>query len=253
MTNQAYGQFCGLSRAMEVICEPWALLVIRDLVMAPKRFEELHDGLPGISASVLAARLSELGNAGVVRCTQPESGEAMVYELTEYGSELEDIVLRLGLWGAKKLGGARRDEIVTTDSMLMALRATFRPEAARGMRVSYELHIGDIIIHARVNDGALTVGVGALDDADLIIEAGPALKGLMAGEVSPRDALETDGLRIKTGNVRLTVDPGLLAWFAEIFHVPPAPVSRPAGNAGTAGVRVPIQPRIDPIPAGVSG
>jgi DNA-binding HxlR family transcriptional regulator len=217
MKTQTYGQYCGLARALEVVGEPWAMLVIRDLLVAPKGFAELHQGLPGIHISVLSARLEELEHAGVIRRSVPGlSTEPVVFELTEYGSELEDIAVRLSRWGAKTLGSPRRDETVTLNSMIMALRTMFRPEAARGVRMNYQLNLGEMVLHARVNDGTLEVGQGPVADADLIMEAGPALKALMAGEMSPREAMESDG-------VRLTGDPHLLEWFVELFHIPLAP------------------------------
>ncbi len=227
MTNQAYGQFCGVARALEVVGEPWALLMVRDLCVTPKSFEELRLGLPRIAPGDLSARLEELEHFGVVRRHGPsEPAASATYELTEYGMELEDIVMRLGRWGARTLGGPRRDEVVTVDAMCMALRALFRPEAARGLQASYMIHFGDMFtIHARIDGARIEVGKGPIPDADLVIEAGPALKSLMAGEMSPREAIES-------GGVRLDGDPGLLAWFVELFHIAPAPVQRSAGRGG---------------------
>jgi DNA-binding HxlR family transcriptional regulator/putative sterol carrier protein len=254
MTNMAYGQYCGLARALEVVGEPWALLVIRDLTISPKSFEALQKGMPGISASVLSARLRELEEAGAARARMPSrKGKPVLYELTEYGRDLEDIIVRLGRWGARTLGGPRREEVVTTSSMIMALRTIFRPEAARGVRVSYQINLGDIAIHACVNDGTLETGEGPLPDADIIIEAGPALKALMAGEISPKEAIETGGIRLRTGKISFSADPGLLAWFAEIFHITPAPFVRPT-DAGrpVRGNSIPQLPT-DAIAAGARG
>jgi DNA-binding HxlR family transcriptional regulator/putative sterol carrier protein len=229
MTSQAYGQFCGFARALEVVGEPWALMVVRDLIVEPKSFEDLRLGLPRIPAGVLSARLEELEHAGVIRRSAP-SGVAAVYELTEYGNELEDIVFRLSRWGAKKLGGPRRDEIVTADSMVMALRTMFRPEATRGLRLTYLLQLGAFAIHARIDDGHIEVGKGSVESPDLVMEAGPALKALMAGDMSPREAIES-------GGIRLTGDPGLLSWFVEIFRIPPVPPARSVETRKPAAIR----------------
>ena len=232
MTNQAYGQFCGVARALEVVGEPWALLMVRDLCVTPKSFEQLRSGLPRISSGDLSARLEELEHFGVIRRRGPfEPAASATYELTEYGRELEDILMRLGRWGARTLGGPRREEIVTVDSMVTALRALFRPEAARGLRASYMIHFGGMFtIHAHVDGASIEVGKGPIPDADLIIETGPALKALMAGEMSPREAIES-------GGVRLDGDPGLLAWFVELFHIAPAPVQR-SGENGRQPARI---------------
>jgi DNA-binding HxlR family transcriptional regulator len=213
MKKRAYGQFCGLVRALEIVGERWALLIVRDLLVGPRRFTDLRQGLPKIPTNILSARLKELEEAGIVqRRVLPRPSGAVVYELTEYGGELEDVVLRLGRWGAKSMTEPGPDDIVTVDSMIMALRSTFRPEAAGDGDVGYELRLGPITIHARVSDGRLEVAEGELPGADLVIETGPAIKALMAGEITADEA-------IAAGSVRLTGDPALLARFADTFRI----------------------------------
>lgn len=246
MANQAYGQFCGFARALEVVGEPWALMVVRDLVAGPKDFEELHHGLPGMAAGTLSERLEELQRADVIRRTPSRDGTAIVYALTGYGTELEEIIFRLGRWGAKRLGGPRRDEVVTPDSMIIAFRTLFRPEIARGMRLNYLVKMGDFAVHVRIDDENIEVGRGLIEDPDLIIEAGPALRALMAGELSPSEALET-------GSVRLTGDPNLFAWFVEIFHILPSLPLPPAArhNRAPVGAGSPsLNGHRDRVPAG---
>jgi DNA-binding HxlR family transcriptional regulator len=214
-----YGQFCGVARALDIVGERWALLIVRDLLVGPKRFTDLRRGLPRIPTNVLTARLQELEEAGVVRRRiLPRPASSVVYELTEYGGELDEIVLLLGRWGAQSLGERRSDEIVTADSMIMALRTTFHPEAAHGLRAGYELPFGDIDIHARVDNGTLVTAAGPLPGADLVIEAGAPLRPLLAGDVSATTAIEQ-------GLVRIEGDPALLAQFAEIFRIHPATVT----------------------------
>ena len=133
--RRAYGQYCGLARAVELIGDRWAMLILRDLLVGPRRYSDLHHGLPRIPTNVLAARLKALEAGGVVRRRLlPRPAGGVVYELTEYGAALEEVVLGLGRWGAKSLGEIRPGEIVTPDSMVMALRSTFRADAARGQR-----------------------------------------------------------------------------------------------------------------------
>lgn len=218
MSKRTYGSYCGIARALEIVGERWALLVVRDLIQGPKRFTDLRRGLPRIPSNVLSARLKELEHAGVIhRRLLPRPSTGIVYELTEYGRELEDIVLRLGLWGARMLGEPRLEDTVNPDSLMLALRATFRPEAARGLQASYELRFGEIVFHARIDKGALEVAEGPLADADLVVETDLTIRALMSGELSPREA-------VKTGKVRLTGRPDLLDRFVEVFHIPPAPV-----------------------------
>jgi DNA-binding HxlR family transcriptional regulator/putative sterol carrier protein len=226
MTRRHYGQFCGLAHALELVGERWALLIVRDLVPGPKRFTDLRRGLPRIPTNVLSARLKELEGAGIVhRRVLPRPDGSVVYELTDYGSELEDVVLRLGLWGARSLGQPRPDDVLTNDSVIMALRATFRPDHAQGLEATYELRLGDVVVHARVDGGALDVAKGPAEGADLVIETGPALRALLAGELGPDEA-------VAGGSVRLTGDPTLLARFVEAFRIPPPPAGYAAALVG---------------------
>jgi len=220
MATRSYGQYCGVARALELVGERWALLIVRDLLVGPRRFTDLRHGLPRIPTNVLSERLKELEQAGIVhRRVLPRPAASVVYELTEYGAELEDVVQRLGLWGAKSLGEPRAGEIMTADSMVMALRTTFVPQAALGGHISFELRLGEIVIHACVDGGTVAVGEGALADADLVIESGPAIRELLAGELSPAQA-------IRAGSVRLSGDPALLQRFVELFRIPSRPPVR---------------------------
>ncbi len=213
ITRRTYGQYCGLSRAMELVGERWTLLIVRDLSVGPKTVAQLQQGLPRIPADVLSARMRELEHARIVR-SRPMADDAMGYELTEYGNELEDTLLRFSRWGAKSLGDPRPEEIVTTDSLVIAVRSVFDPSAARGVHASYEIRVGDeIVFHVRVNDGTAHVGPGPLPDADLLLDPGIVLKALMAGELSAAEA-------ITTGSVKIVGEPALLQQFTEMFVIP---------------------------------
>ncbi len=218
--SRTYGQYCGFARALEIVGERWALLVVRDLLVGPKRFVDLLRGLPGIPSNVLTARLKELEGAGVARRrlqARPQRG--VVYELTEYGAQLETIVDELGRWGAKNLGDPRPGETVTIDSLITALRTTFRPAAAEGVRATFALRVGDVALHARVEDGRVHVGEGAPADADLTIDAGPGIRALMSGDVTPARA-------VRDGVVQMHGKKKLLDVFARIFRIDPMPATR---------------------------
>ncbi|MBV8371726.1 MAG: transcriptional regulator [Candidatus Eremiobacteraeota bacterium] len=214
MATRAYGQYCGLARALELVGERWALLVIRDLLVGPKRFGELQRGLPRIPSNILTARLKELEDAGLVqrRAQSRDSGGGVVYELTSAGRELEATAIALGRWGAKRLGEPRPEEIVTEDSMAIALRSTFRPENAGNEDIAFELHVGEVVVNARVSGGSVSVGKGKLAAPDLVIESGPEIGALMARELTPKEAL-------KSGAVRVRGKRALLDRFAELFVI----------------------------------
>ncbi len=217
MTGRTYGQFCGVARALELVGERWGLLVIRDLVLGPKRYTDLRDGLPKIPASILSSRLNELEEAGVVRRrVLPQLDAAVVYELTEYGSDLEPILLQLGLWGARSLTEPGVGDVFTRDSAILSLYTTFRPEHAAGIQVGYELHYRDMVVHALVDDGVIKVSDGAYPDANLVMDMHGSIRPLISGEIGPAEALDK-------GMLHITGDRALLDLFVDLFHIPSAP------------------------------
>lgn len=222
MTPRSYGQYCGVTTAVELVGERWALLIIRDLLVGPRRYTDLKQGLPRIPTNILSTRLKELQDAGVVRRV-PLSHRGLVYDLTAFGRELEPIVLALGRWGFAAMGDPEPDDVVTADSLTMALRTAFRPDAAASLPATgYDLHVGEVGLRARVRGDALAVrrldaepGAGA----DAVIVAGPQIRGIISGELRPDDALARGLVTVAHGDV------ALLGRFATTFHIDPAAVA----------------------------
>jgi DNA-binding HxlR family transcriptional regulator len=227
MSSQSYGQFCGVARAFEIIGAPWSALIVRDLILEPKELSDLRETLPRITPAVLAERLRDLEAAGVILRTV--RGAEPVYELTPYGRDLEPILLELGGWGARSLGFPRQGDLFSLDMAILALRGSFRPDHARDVRASFELRFGSLVVNATVDDGVLTVQEGELPDADMTLES-PVLLNLMAGELTPTDALWL-------GLIDAKGDPSRLTTFVQVFHIPPAPDLPAAAlsREGTAG------------------
>jgi DNA-binding HxlR family transcriptional regulator len=198
MRGRGYGQICGLAHALELVGERWALLVVRDLILGPKRFTDLRRGLPRIPTNVLSARLKELERGGVVRRSlSPLPGGPVVYELTDYGRELEDVVVRLGLWGARMMGEPRPGDMLNGDSLRLALGAMFKPDRAAGPPVRYVLRVDDVVVNLSVGIGELEIGAGELADPDLELETDAAgLHALLSGRQSPAAAVESGSIRI---------------------------------------------------------
>jgi DNA-binding HxlR family transcriptional regulator len=206
-----YGQYCGVTQALELVGERWALLIVRDLLVGPRRYGELAAGLPRIPSNILAARLKELQEAGVVR-RAPRS-RVIVYELTPYGRELEPVVLALGAWGFKALGEPRAEQIVTADSMTMALRTAFRPEVASDLpATAYSARFGASGLLVRVDGPALDVARGD-GPVDLAFAAGPGIRRLISGELAAERAIATGVVEVLHGRG------DLLARFASTFHL----------------------------------
>jgi DNA-binding HxlR family transcriptional regulator len=172
--TRTYRDRCGVARALDLVGERWALLVVRELVLGPKRFTDLRAGLPHVSPDVLSQRLRELERAGVVRRRKlaPPAG-ARVYELTDWGHELEPVVIQLGRWGSRT-PFPPGDAELGVDSTILALRTLFDPSAAGGLSASYELRLGEHRFRARVADRRLELARGSAEEPDATIETDPA-------------------------------------------------------------------------------
>src|SRR6185437_10329674 len=180
MAARDYGQYGGVARALELVGERWALLIVRDLLVGPRRYGELAAGLPRIPSNILAARLKELQAAGVIR-RAPRS-RIIIYELTPFGRELEPIVLSLGAWGFKALGDPRDEQVITPDSMTVDLRTAFQPRIAASLpATAYSARFGSAQLLVRVNGPALDVTRGD-GPSDLAFAAGPGIRRLISGE-----------------------------------------------------------------------
>ena len=211
MASREYGQYCGITRALELVGERWALLIVRDLLVGPRRYGELAAGLPRIPSNILAARLKELQAVGVIR-RLPRS-RVIVYELTPYGRELEPVVLALGAWGFKAMGDPRDEQIITPDAMTMTLRTAFQPlVAARFPDTTYAARLGpaDLLIH--VAGPTLDVSRGA-GPVDLAFAVGPEIHRIIAGDLAPDLAISTGAVEVLEGHG------DLLARFASTFHL----------------------------------
>jgi DNA-binding HxlR family transcriptional regulator len=165
-----YDDPCGVARALDVVGQRWALLVVRELLLGPKRFRDLVHGLGGLSPNVLSQRLKELEAAGIVRRVMagpPVSGP--VYELTDDGAALEPVLIALGRWG-------RTRPLTTTgpmsiDALLLALRTTFDPVVAGDLAIEVDLRIEDDRVALTVADGQISLRRGPANRPDAIITA----------------------------------------------------------------------------------
>src|SRR5215212_2551105 len=170
-TMRTYGDRCGVARALDVIGERWALLVVRELVLGPKRFSDLRAGLRGVAPDVLSQRLRELEAAGVLRrTTLPPPGGARVYELTAWGQQLEPLVVGLGRWGSRAPfpGG---DAELGPDSFMIALKTLYRPGRAAGR---WEIRLGAMPFAVEGADDRLAVTRGAGADPEAVIASDPS-------------------------------------------------------------------------------
>jgi DNA-binding HxlR family transcriptional regulator len=226
-TKRTYGDPCGIARGLDVVGERWALLVVRELLLGPKRFTDLRAGLPHLSPDVLSQRLRELEDTGVVRrATLPPPAASRVYELTGWGHELEGVVLALGRWGSRAAFPAG-DARLSVDSFVLALKTLFDRSAADGLQAVYELRLGEQRFRVGVADGELELVRGGADQPDATIDSDP---GTLA-------AVLWHGRRLaaarRAGDVRIDGDREALARFLALFPPP---------RAGEQRARRPLKP-----------
>ncbi len=196
--KRTYGDSCGIARALDLAGERWALLVVRELLLGPKRFTDLRAGLPNLSADVLAQRLRELEQAGVVlrrKLSPPAS--ARVYELTAWGAELEPVLIALGRWGSRAALPAAPTEL-SPDALAIALETMFEPGAAADLERSYQLRLGEHAFSVHIADQKIAVARGDAHDPAATIETDPGtLTALLWHGRSLRDAVDAGALRIE--------------------------------------------------------
>jgi DNA-binding HxlR family transcriptional regulator len=192
---RSYCDGCGIARALDLVGERWALLVVRELLLGPKRFTDLRAGLPAASPNVLTQRLRELEERGIVRRRKlPPPAPARLYELTEWGRELEGPLLALGRWGARS-EPPPEDASVPVDAVILALKSMFDPAAAGDLAARFELRLDEQVFRLEVADGRIEVERGAASSPDAVIETAPDTLSAVVFEGRPVDDLRIEGDR----------------------------------------------------------
>ena len=212
-TKRSYDDGCAMAHALDLIGERWALMVIRELMLGPKRFTDLRAGLPGISPNVLTQRLEELERTAIVRRHKlPAPAAAWVYELTDWGAQLEPAIMALGRWAARSPFLPQAG--LNVNSLILSFRTMFDPHAAEAFSASIELRIGDERFHAKIGRGQIELLRGSADQADVIIEGdSDALASVVYGGRKLSDAL-------RTGDLRVEGDKSIARRFLTLFPLP---------------------------------
>ena len=217
--RRTYGEACGIPRALDRVGERWALMIVRELLLGPKRFTDIREALPGLSPDILAQRLRELDAAGILRRHKlPPPAASQVYELTEWGQELEPVIVALGRWGARA-PAAPETAGMSFDAHILSLRTLFDPGLADRFDATFALHLGDHRFIARVAGGCLDLvrGDAPAPDATVTTDAGT----LLALAHGRRDLPEA----IATGDLQIDGDQAAFERFLALFPLPePAPV-----------------------------
>ncbi|HEY1095476.1 MAG TPA: winged helix-turn-helix transcriptional regulator [Glycomyces sp.] len=219
-TVRTYGDGCPAAHALDLVGERWSLLVVRELLLGPKRFTDLRAGLHGASANVLSQRLRELEAHGVVTKRRlPPPAASKVYELTEWGRDLEPVIVFLLRWGARS-AAIPLDAPMGADALILSMRSLFMPVAARGFDAAFELWVDDRPFIAEVIDAQLLLAPGRPEHPHAVIRTdAETLKRLTLGGRSLDVSLHA-------GRVTVQGDQAMAERFLGLFRLPePAPAS----------------------------
>jgi DNA-binding HxlR family transcriptional regulator len=213
-TTRTYDDGCAAAHALDLVGERWALLVVRELLLGPKRFTDLKSGLPHASPNVLAQRLRDLEAAGVVRRGKlPPPAASRIYELTAWGRDLEPVIIALGRWGVRS-PTKPPDAELGVDSLILSFRTMFDPDRAEGLDALYEFRLGEDRFRAEVAGGRLEIARGTAEQPDATVEAEA---GTLAALVY--DELELDDT-LSSGDLGIEGDRALVERFLALFPLP---------------------------------
>ncbi len=218
MKKRRYDEGCAAAHALDLVGERWALLVMRELLVGPKRFTDLEAGLPGVSPNVLSQRLRDLETVGVLTRTRlPPPAAARVYELTPWGRDLEPVLMALGRWGVRS-PAMRFTAPTSPAALVVALRTMFDPAAAGRCRVEVALHVvsplGEERLRARVVGGRLELERGPAENPAVTLQSDPETFKCLAFGGLPLSAAQA------TGALTLTGDPAQAERFFGLFRLP---------------------------------
>ena len=213
-SRRRYDDACGTAHALDLIGERWALLVLRELMLGPKRFSDIRADLPGISANTLTQRLEGLEAAGlVVRRRLPPPAAAQVYELTEWGYEAEPIIQTMGRWATRSPAHDPTMKLSAT-SLMLSFRTMGDPARMQGLEARIGFRIGAETFRVEIAGGRMTAERGPVEGVDLVLTgAAPAIAVAVYGCV-PIEALEAEGALSVEG------DRALAARFVTLFPLP---------------------------------
>jgi DNA-binding HxlR family transcriptional regulator len=215
LKKRSYDDACAAAHALDLVGERWSLLVMRELLLGPKRFSDLRTSLPGISANVLTQRLEELEALGIVeRRKLPPPASAWVYGLTQWGQESEELFKVIGRWGARSPHHDTRLP-VSVSSIVMSMRTMFDSARAKKLKGTIGFRFGREEFVARLADGGFDIRRGEIVDANVTVDGDQmSWAAALYGGV-PLKELE------KAGKLKITGDRALLERVMTLFPLPP--------------------------------
>lgn len=192
MKKRIYNQYCAIARALDIVGERWTLLLIRELLTGPKRFTDLLDHLPTMGTNLLSRRLKELEEEGLASKKKlPPPASSIVYTLTPRGEELEPVLESLAQWGRPLLGSPRENDRLAKGWLMLAMKKSFRPEAAAGVDEVHEYHVDADVFQVRIQNQQIEIRQGQPWTPGMTLTTDSnALMQVVAGELSAATAVQ---------------------------------------------------------------
>ena len=186
--SRSYGQYCGLARALDVVGDRWNLLIVRQLLIAPARYRELQDGLPGVATNLLTDRLRDLETAGVVERRLAEEGNAITYALTPWGAELREPIDGLIRWSTPLMTHGPGDDHFRAEWLIVALRALLVDRTAARRPSTVGIAVDGRLHQVLATRSGMEVSPHDGRDLDAVVRADAAIVlGLAAGVLTLDD------------------------------------------------------------------
>lgn len=213
--RRRYQDACGMAHGLELLGDRWALFIVRELMLGPRRFGDLRADLPGVSANVLTQRLSELEAKGILtRRKLPPPANVAAYELTPWGYEAEPIVQELGRWAVRS---PDHDPTLPISgvSILLSLRTMIDRSRIGDLKLTAGFRFGADEYLAKLDGTGIAVARGDAEAGEIVFDGRPeALGAFVYGGADPQALAASGALAIKG-------DPALARRFAGLFVLPP--------------------------------
>jgi len=194
MPKRSYEQYCGLARALDVVGARWSLLIVRQLMAGPARYNKLLEGLPGIATNLLATRLRELEEAGIVARTLDAHSNGVAYTLTPWGSELRDTIVALVKWSTPLMVSGPQGDSFHGEWLVVALDALMEGRSANEP-TTIGLGVDDTVVAVRVDETGAQVDFDGHERPDTVLRAAPeVVLGLASGVLTVDQAVEVGEL-----------------------------------------------------------
>ncbi len=196
--KRSYQQYCPLATGLDIIGQRWTFLIVRELLIAPKRYKALLENLPGMGTNLLADRLKTLMNLGIIeQIVQLTPRVSKVYQLTDLGQELEKPVLALTQWGSQFLKKKQPKFLFRPEWVLIVIKAAFNPQKAAYLNICCEWHVDTLIFYIRVNEGRLEVTLGAAENPMATVKTdGASFSAVVLGQNRLKDTITNGDFKI---------------------------------------------------------